>query len=453
MESVTLWRGAVYRHHEPMLVGPLACPVCGAPPGGPRHHRLRCVEHPDADRPTYLALRVAQYPCADPTCPRKSFTPPLAEAPPYAHTSRRLQQIASAVYRQGRAPLRLMATELQTHWHTGTGKSSVLRWHQATVAQDHPRPERLPFSDVLCIDEVYERVAGQRQPIFTCVDPVAGITVRIPVAHADAEHLAAAMRQVQALGAQPRVIVSDLWAAYPEALAAVWPQAQRQLCWFHVMQWVTRQLARVLKQYGQTLPATTRKELNRLRFLLLASPEKQARLGPRAHAALTRAWELIADSVVAEAIRLRNDLRPLLNTSTTRREAREQFDALRRTWPARFHPWAGRPGTPLPPPPGAGHRRTDRPSGVLGRDHGLLRAALRDDDHLSRSAGRAADQQSCRAGQPALSGHGAPPLWLGHRPRPARHAHRPPGLRLQLMDALWDSLFSSPRERAWPTAC
>ena len=103
MESVTLWQGAVYRHREPTLVGPLACPVCGTPPGAPRHMRTRTVEHPDADQTTYLVLRMGQYPCAQPACPQKYFTPPLVEAAPYAHTSRRLQQSATAVYRQGRA--------------------------------------------------------------------------------------------------------------------------------------------------------------------------------------------------------------------------------------------------------------------------------------------------------------------------------------------------------------
>jgi Transposase len=350
MESVTLWQGAVYRHRAPRLLGPLACPTCGTPPGAPRRPRTRTVEHPDADQPTYLVLRVGQYRCPQAACPQQYFTPPLVEAAPYAHTSRRLQQSATAVYRQGRAPLRTVAAEFQTQWHTRTGKSSVLRWHQASVARDYPRPERLPFSGVLCIDEVYDRVDGHKRPLFTCVDPLAPLTIRIPVERADAEHLAAAMRQVRALGAQPRVIVSDLWAAYPAALAAVWPRAQRQLCWFHVMQWVTRQLARLLKQYGQTLPERDRKELNRLRFSLLASPEKQQRLGPRAQAALARGWELIADSIVAEAIQLRHDLRAVLNTSTTRAEAREQFDQLRQSWPARFQPWTWRPGTPLPAP-------------------------------------------------------------------------------------------------------
>ena len=32
MESVTLWRGAVYRHRAATPVGPLACPACGRPP-------------------------------------------------------------------------------------------------------------------------------------------------------------------------------------------------------------------------------------------------------------------------------------------------------------------------------------------------------------------------------------------------------------------------------------
>ena len=350
MESVTLWRGAVYRHREPTLRGPLACPACGTPPGARRRWRTRTVEHPDAAQPTSWGLRVGQYACGQAGCPQQYFTPPLADAAPSAQTSRRLQQSATAVYRQGRAPLRQVAAEFQTQWHTRTGKSSVLRWHRATVARDYPRPARLPCSGVLCIDEVYDRVRGQRQPLFTCVDPLAGITIRIPVERAAAAQLAAAMRQVRALGAEPRVIVSDLWAAYPEALAAVWPQAQRPLGWFPVMQWVTRQLARLLKHYGQTLPEGDRKELNRLRFVLLASPEKQQRLGPRAQAALARAWELIADSVVAEALQLRNDLRAVLNTSATRAEARAQFEQLRQSWPARFQPWTWRPGTPLEPP-------------------------------------------------------------------------------------------------------
>lgn len=308
------------------------------------------MEHPDVDQPMYLVLPLAKYACDDPACPRKYFTPPIPEAVPHARTSRRLQQTAAGLYRRGKPALRDVADDLRTYFHTGTGKSSVLRWHRQALAAAPARPERLPFSGVLCIDEVYDRVAGKRQPIFTCVDPIAGLTVRIPVERADAEHLAAAMRRVRALGANPRVIVSDLWAAYPEALGQVWPRAERQVCWFHVMQWTTRKLSELLKRHGETLPDADRKDLNRVRFLLLACPEQQAKLSERQRAALARAWELVAGTVVEEALRLRDDLRAVLNTSTSRAEAREQFDRLRAGWPARFRPWDWKPGDPLPEP-------------------------------------------------------------------------------------------------------
>lgn len=340
----------MYRHVRPGLAAAARCPACGTARVSFHSWRRRAVEHPDPDQPTYLVLRVAKYACEQAACARKSFTPPIAEAAPHARTSRRLQQTAAGLYRRGKAALREVADDLRTYFHTGTGKSGVLRWHRQTVAADCPRPERLPFAGVLCIDEVYDRVRGKRQPIFTCVDPIAGITVRIPVARADAAHLAAAMARVRALGASPRVIVSDLWAAYPEALGQVWPQAERQLCWFHVMQWATRKLSELLKRHGETLPDDQRTELNRLRFLLLACPERQAKLSERQRAALARAWELVRDTVVEEALLLRNDLRAVLNTSTRRAQARAQFDTLRETWPERFRPWAWRPGEPLPEP-------------------------------------------------------------------------------------------------------
>jgi hypothetical protein len=159
------------------------------------------------------------------------------------------------------------------------------------------------------------------------------------------------------------VIVSDLWAAYPEALRQVWPRAQRQLCWFHVMQWISRKLARLLREYGRTLPAEQRRELHRLRCRLLACPpapgdrraeRRWARLTERDRAALTRAWELIAGTVVADALHLRDALRAVLNESADRAEARLRFTRLRRTWPERFRPRAWRPGEGPPPPQATG---------------------------------------------------------------------------------------------------
>jgi hypothetical protein len=363
MQSGTLCGGVAYHHVRPTPEPP-RCPGCGRGREADEivfhSWRLRTVEHLGVEQPTYLVLRVPKYACRAAACPRKYFTPSVAEAPPRARTSRRLQQTAVRRYRRGRAALREIERQVREDFHAGTGKSSVLRWHLAAVAADFPRPERLPFSGVLCIDEVYDRVGGRRVPTWTCVDPLAGLTIRIPIARADAASLAAAMRQVRALGANPKVIVSDLWAAYPEALAQVWPRAERQVCWFHVMQWVTRTLAELLKQVADTWPEPERKALRRLRFRFLAGPQtleaqvRAGRLSSRDQAALAGLWALLRGTAVEDALRLRDDLRAIVTESASRREARARFAALRRTWPERFQPrrtrldgW--RPGQPLPP--------------------------------------------------------------------------------------------------------
>jgi hypothetical protein len=73
-------------------------------------------------------------------------------------------------------------------------------------------------------------------------------------------------------------------------------------------------------------------------------------LDERAKEELTEAWKLIEDTIVQEAIRLRDDLRSVVNESETRQEARGNFDKLRQTWPEQFRPWTWRPGEEIPLP-------------------------------------------------------------------------------------------------------
>lgn len=369
MESVTLLRGVIYRHIEqPTRLAELACPECGGRDVAFHSHRTHTVEHLDPECPCFLVLKLAKYACPRPECPRKYFTPPVAEAACHAHTSRRLQETAKDLYRSSKDDLREVEGKMRRLWHTGTGKTSILRWHTSQLGADCPKPEALAFSRVLCIDEVYDHVGGKSRPIFTAVDPIAGITVRIPVEKADSEHLSAAMEEVRRLGAEPEVVVSDLWPAYPEALRKVWPRAERQLCWFHVQQWVTRKLASLIKEYGEGLAEEKRKRLNRLRFRLLAAPEKRERLSGHERVELAEAWDLIAGTIVEEAIRLRDDLRKAVGEAKTRSEARWSFDRLRKSWPEEFRPWTWRPGEEIPGPraQGAG------PEGLAGYLHAIM---------------------------------------------------------------------------------
>lgn len=355
LESVTLCRGAIYRHiRKPELICPLSCPECHGAEVEFHSSRERIVEHVDAERPCYLVLTLSKYRCPQPGCHRKYFTPPVAEASVGARTSSLLQGVAKGMYRSGKGSLRAVEADMRGLFHTGTGKTSILRWHSEDLVGDYPKAEALSFSRVLCIDEVYDRVDGKRRPIFTCVDPIAGITVRIEAERADGEHLARAMGELKALGADPEVVVSDLWSAYPEALKRVWPKAERQLCWFHVQQWMTRKLSSLLKEYGESLPQEKRKRLFKLRFRLLAGPGKQAKFSEKDRAQLAEAWDIIAGTIVEEAIRLRDELRTVLNQSKSKGDARWAFDKLRQAWPERFGPWTWRPGQEIPEPKAEG---------------------------------------------------------------------------------------------------
>jgi hypothetical protein len=203
MESVTVWRGAAYRHRQPRL-GPVACPTCGTGRVAFRQWCRRLVEYPGPEQPAYLVLRCPStpartLPASAGTSPRRSPRRPPAPA---------LQRTATRQYRRGTA-----------------------------------------------------------------------------------------------------------------ALQAVWPHAERQLCWFLVMHWLTHTLARLLRDYCETLPEAERQDLTWLRFRLLACPDRQMRLGERERAALARAWELVRGTVVEDALLLRDDLWVVLNTSTSRAEA------------------------------------------------------------------------------------------------------------------------------------
>jgi zinc-finger of transposase IS204/IS1001/IS1096/IS1165 len=100
MHSVTMVGPVVYRHIDrPQFVGSLACPRCQTEQVAFHSFRHRIVEHLDVEQPTYLVLKVPKYACRNAACVRKYFTPPVADAAPCAHTSRRLQQTSRQMYR------------------------------------------------------------------------------------------------------------------------------------------------------------------------------------------------------------------------------------------------------------------------------------------------------------------------------------------------------------------
>jgi hypothetical protein len=88
------------------------------------------------------------------------------------------------------------------------------------------------FSGVLCIDEIH---LGRRV-LLLASDPIADNPVACAlVSKNDAAHMIRFMRNLDNHGFSPHTVVSDRSHLYPLALGEVWPDAEHQLCVFHVI--------------------------------------------------------------------------------------------------------------------------------------------------------------------------------------------------------------------------
>ncbi len=88
------------------------------------------------------------------------------------------------------------------------------------------------FSGVLCIDEIH---LGHRV-LLLASDPIADTPVACAlVSKNDAAHMIRFMRNLDNHGFSPHTVVSDRSHLYPLALQEVWPDAEHQLCVFHVI--------------------------------------------------------------------------------------------------------------------------------------------------------------------------------------------------------------------------
>lgn len=111
------------------------------------------------------------------------------------------------------------------------------------------------FSGTLCIDE---RHLG-RHTLLLATDPIGDFPVAFALVESnDAEHMQRFLANLKRHGFEPKVVVTDGSPLYPKLLAELWPQAEHQLCVFHVLQDINGQvldavkrLRRAMKRRGQ----------------------------------------------------------------------------------------------------------------------------------------------------------------------------------------------------------
>jgi Transposase len=95
------------------------------------------------------------------------------------------------------------------------------------------------FSGYLCVDELH---LGD-YTLLLATDPIADrIIGHSLVGINDQAHMRCFLRRLQYWGFEPKLVVTDGSNLYPAVLQEVWPAAKHQLCVFHVLQDVTKQV-------------------------------------------------------------------------------------------------------------------------------------------------------------------------------------------------------------------
>jgi transposase-like protein len=97
---------------------------------------------------------------------------------------------------------------------------------------EHRRKVLDHFSGTLCVDELH---LG-RFTLLLATDPLSDLPVAFAlVATNDQDHMRRFLKNLKNWGIEPAVVVTDGSNLYPAVLAELWPQADHQLCVFHVI--------------------------------------------------------------------------------------------------------------------------------------------------------------------------------------------------------------------------
>jgi hypothetical protein len=112
----------------------------------------------------------------------------------------------------------------------GLGQANQTR--QWRLARDH-------FSGILCVDELHLGA----YTLLLATDPIADRIVGYSLVRInDQAHLRCFLWRLHDWGFVPKVVVTDGSNLYPALLQEVWPDAKHQLCVFHVLQDITKQV-------------------------------------------------------------------------------------------------------------------------------------------------------------------------------------------------------------------
>jgi len=116
------------------------------------------------------------------------------------------------------------------------------------------------FSQILCIDEVHE----SRRHILFATDPLLDATIAWEVVgKCDQAAMDAFLDEIKAFGFSPEVVITDGSPLYKEALIERWKHVEQQLCIFHVLAEINKDVLHAGRVFRDELPKPRKRRRGR----------------------------------------------------------------------------------------------------------------------------------------------------------------------------------------------
>jgi len=210
------------------------CPRCGVPGRRKQTHTrtVRCLAYRQI---LLIELTTAEYRAACGCC--KTFRSQAEGVLPRAAYTNRVREAVLDRLLDDRMSIEGLRRALARDFYLELSDGFVydcLDWKVRQVnGADYRQWTLEHFSGTLCVDDVH---LGKKT-LLLATDPLHDFPVAFAlVGSNDQGHMRRFLANLKGWGFLPRVVVTDGSNLYPALLAALWPQAQHQLCVFHAMQ-------------------------------------------------------------------------------------------------------------------------------------------------------------------------------------------------------------------------
>lgn len=210
------------------------CPTCGKLAERQRtgQREVRTIAYRQV---VYLQITYGEY-RADCDCCTTFRTTPEGVGPRCKYDNRVRQAVLDRILDDGmnvEAVLRSLKRDFHLNLSTGFVYDCLRDRVGELDLAAHRRRILEVFSGTLCVDELH---LG-KHTLLLATDPLSDIPVAFAlVGKNDKGHLKRFLKNLKNWGLLPTVVITDGSSLYPDVLAELWPDAEHQLCVFHVMQ-------------------------------------------------------------------------------------------------------------------------------------------------------------------------------------------------------------------------